>query len=150
MRLWILAALLATAAYAQRPIPWWENPVANGLTLSDAQWTQVTQILSESRDRLAAERREAERAERDFEAAVNAEAVDAQRGRAAIDRLVKARSIFTQDFSQMTLRLRAVLTTEQWRSLQTRRVGREGKGPRPEGRGRKGGPAVTSGPGPAR
>lgn len=147
----LLGAFFAAAVYAQRPVAWWENPVANGLTLSEAQRGLVTQIVSEYRDRLTAERREAERAEREFEAAVNADTVDAQRGRVAIDQLVKARGVFTQDVSQMTLRLRAVLTAEQWRTLQVRGSGkdvREGKG-RPEGRGRKGGPPQATGSAPS-
>lgn len=148
----LLLVLFAAVASAQRPFAWWENPVANGLVLSEAQRTLVTQIVSEYRDRLTAERREAERAEREFEAVVNAETVDSQRGRAAIDQLVKARGVFTGDVSQMTLRLRAVLTAEQWRTLQLRRDGiggREGKG-RPEGRGRKGGPPLPNGSAPPR
>jgi Spy/CpxP family protein refolding chaperone len=148
---------LLPVAHAQPPVAWWENPVAYGLTLSDAQWSRVNHILGEYRERLTLERQEAERAEREFESAINAETVDYQRGRIAIDQLVKARSVFTQDVSQMTLRLRAVLTADQWRSLQTRRRGLEagrqgggregGKGFRPEGRGRKGGPPVGSQPG---
>ncbi len=152
MRPLLLMLIAAGLAFAQRPFAWWENPVANGLTLSEAQRSLVTQIVSEYRDRLTFERREAERAEREFEAAVNAETVDSQRGRVAIDQLVKARSVFTQDVSQMTLRLRTVLTSDQWRTLQVRRSGkegREGKG-RPEGRGRKGGPPQAVGSAPAR
>ena len=147
---WLLVAGLACAAYAQSPFPWWENPVASGLTLSEAQRSLVTQIVGEYRDRLTAERREAERAEREFEAVVNADTVDSQRGSVAINQLVKARGVFTQDLSQMTLRLRAVLTAEQWRTLQVRRGGREGKGGGREGRGRKGGPPPQSGSGPVR
>ena len=161
IRRWLQIAFLAGAVpvvQAQPPIAWWENPVANGLTLSDAQRDRINHIVGEYRDRLTLERQEAERAEREFENTVNADTVDWQRGRAAIDQLVKARGVFTQDISQMTLRLRTVLTADQWRSLQNRRGEREGgregsreggKGPRPEGRGRRGGPPVGSQPGSA-
>jgi Spy/CpxP family protein refolding chaperone len=150
----LLAAMLIAvlpSAQAQPPIAWWENPVAHGLTLSDAQRDRINHIVGEYRERLTQERQEAEKAEREFESVVNAETVDFQRGRIAIDLLVKARGVFTQDISQMTLRLRAVLTADQWRSLQSRLGGREGgreggKGPHPEGRGRKG-PPVGSQPG---
>lgn len=146
-----MAVLVLPSAQAQPPIAWWENPVANGLTLSEAQRGRINHIVGEYRDRLNQERQEAERAEREFESVVNAETVDFQRGRIAIDLLVKARGVFTQDVSQMTLRLRAVLTADQWRSLQSRRGGREGgreggKGPHIEGRGRKG-PPIGSLPG---
>jgi hypothetical protein len=76
--------------------------------------------------------------------------MDYQRAQTAIDRLVKARGVFTEDFSQFTLVLRAVLTADQWSSLQNRRGGRGregGKGQRPDGRGRNSGSAVGSGPG---
>jgi len=147
---WLLVALVASTASAQPPFPWWENPIGNGLMLSDAQRTLVMQIQSEYRDRLSVELREVERAEREFEAVVNADTIDEKRGRLAINQLEKARGVFTRDLSQMILRMRAVLTAEQWRSLQIRRGGRdggrEGKGPRPEGRGRKGGPPIGSQP----
>ena len=150
------ALLLPISLPAQPPIAWWENPVANGLTLSDSQRDRINNIVAEFRDRLNQEREDAERAEREFENVVNADTVDYPRGRAAIEQLKQARAVFTQDVSLMTLRLRTVLTTEQWRSLRSRRRGREGgreggrdgfKGSRPEGRGRR---PSTTGSAPAR
>jgi len=125
--------MLATGS-AQPPFAWWENPVANGLTLSEAQRDKINAIVSEHRERLTQERMEAERAEREFESVINADTVDWKRGHVAIDQLVKARSVFTEDISRMTLKLRNVLTAEQWRTLQSRNQGR-GRGPRPDGRG---------------
>jgi Spy/CpxP family protein refolding chaperone len=153
IRRWLVRLLMVAAlpaAFAQPPIAWWENPVANGLTLSEAQQSRINEILREYSSRLTAERWEAERAEREFERVINAETMDYQQGQAAIDRLVKARGVFTEDFSQFTLVLRAVLTADQWSSLQNRRGGRGregGKGPRLEGRGRKSAPPAGSGPG---
>jgi Spy/CpxP family protein refolding chaperone len=143
---WCLTVFVATVAYAQPPIAWWENPVANGLTLSEDQRDWINRIVAQYRDRLNAERQDVERAEREFETIMNAETVDMQRGRAAIDQLGKARAIFFQDISMMTLRLRKVLTAEQWRTLQLQRGGRDGGKGRPEGRGRRGPPPLGSGP----
>jgi Spy/CpxP family protein refolding chaperone len=144
-RLGLLAALLGTwavaVAFAQPPFAWWENPIANGLTLSEAQRDKIGQIMGEHRDRLTRERQEAERAEREFESVINADTVDWGRGRIAIDQWVKARGVFTEDMARMTLRLRNVLTAEQWHSLQLRDGGRGregGKGRPPDERGRRG------------
>jgi Spy/CpxP family protein refolding chaperone len=132
-----LAFALAIPAVAQPPVAWWENPVANGVQLSDAQKERLNQIVREHRDRLMQKREESERAERELEAVFNADTVDFFRGRQAIDQLTKARTAFTQDLSMMTLKLRAVLTADQWRELQSRRPegrGGRGRGPGPGGR----------------
>lgn len=127
------AILLAPTASAQPPIPWWENPIAAGLNLTDAQRSRVNEIAREFRERLIERREETNRAELEFEDVFNAEVVDPQRGRAAIERLAKARADLTRDLSEMTLQMRAVLTTSQWRELQSRRpdfdAGRGPKGP---------------------
>lgn len=143
-----LAILVLTAAFAASaqtpaapaprrpgpPVAWWENPVANGLTLTDAQKDRINHIVREHKDRLAAERQEAERAERELESVFNADSVDMQRGKAVTEQLVKARGELTQDMVRMTLRLRSVLTADQWKSLQDRNASeRGGKG----GRGRE-------------
>lgn len=144
-----LFLLMLVRGHAQPPFAWWENPVANGLTLSESQRESINHIVSEHRDRLTLERQEAERAEREYENVINADTVDWRRGRAAIEQLVKSRGVFIEDISRMTLRLRNVLTAEQWRSLQLRNDGRSGRdggrGPRPEGRGRPGGFSPATG-----
>lgn len=128
-----LALPLAAPLSAQAPIAWWENPVAAGLNLTDEQRSRVSGIAREFRQRLVLKREETNRAEREFEEVFNADVVDSERGNAAIERLAKARAELTRDVSQMTLRMRAVLTTEQWRELQSQRAER-GKGPQ-KGRG---------------
>lgn len=135
-RILLLTAALCIAplAVAQPPIPWWENPVGNGLTLTESQWDRVKRILAECRDRIDQERADVERAELEMENIFNGERIDWPRARPAIDQLAKARSILTQDLTTMTLRLRSVLTVDQWRTLQAR-----GATGRPKGRG-PGGP----------
>lgn len=142
--LWLLASV---PALAQPPVAWWENPVANGLTLSDVQKERINGILRDHRDALTSARDAAERAEQDLDTIYNAEAIDWARARAAIDQLVKARADLTQNLARMTLRLRAVLTIDQWRTLQGRgATGRAGKGrgPGPANRGRPPRPPATS------
>jgi Spy/CpxP family protein refolding chaperone len=125
------------------------------LNLSDTQRDKINSIVSEYRDRLTLERQEADRAEQDFENVVNADTVERRRGWTAVEQLVKARGVFTKDMAEFTLRLRAVLTADQWRILREREGERrfnDGKGPRPDGgRGRRGGPppAVPSSTSPA-
>ena len=67
--------------------------------------------------------------------------------REAIDRLTKARADMTKSVSEMSLRMRAVLTPQQWQELQRRQrdqgarienVGRGSGSPRGGGRGHRG------------
>ena len=136
----LLAALLLFPGIlaAQRgPNPWWENPVASGLkNLTVEQRNRINAIVAEYRDRLVNERMEAEKAEHELDAIFNADLVDFSRGSAAIDRLVKARADVTRDVSEMTLRLRRVLTAEQWRTLQAQQP-EDGRGRGPDGRGHR-------------
>ena len=137
-RLLLLSALTLLPLTAQAPpsfVAWWENPVANGLTLTEAQKHRINHEVNEHRDRLIADRQEVERAEQELEAVFNADSVDFQRGRAATEALVKARGQLTQDMVRMSLRLRSILTPEQWKSLQDRSAERAAKGPRSRGRG---------------
>lgn len=121
IRLFGAAFLLGGALYAQPNVPWWENPVGEGLNLTDSQRERINGIARDFRDRLMQKRQEANRAEQDLEDVFNAEVVDSQRGRNAIERLARIRADLTRDVSQMTLQMRTVLTAEQWRALQSRR-----------------------------
>lgn len=121
-------------------LPWWENPLATGLTLTDAQRTRVQEILREARDPLADLRAEVEQAEAALEAIFNEDSVDERRGTAAIDRLARRRADLTRAVSEMTLKLRAVLTTEQWQELQrVIAAGERGRG------GKRGRPPLKGG-----
>jgi Spy/CpxP family protein refolding chaperone len=144
---WGLAILAQSGppARPRPPVAWWENPVANGLTLSESQKDRINKIIREHRDRLTTERMEVERAERDLESVFDAEAVDFQRGKVVTDQLLKARGELTHEMVRMTLRLRAVLTPDQWRTLQDRNVsavGQGAKGGRGRPKGAKGAPST--------
>ena len=64
-------------------LPWWDNPLASGLTLTDSQRTRIQDIVHEYRDRLANLRAETDQAEAALEAVFNDEVQDQRRGTAA-------------------------------------------------------------------
>jgi Spy/CpxP family protein refolding chaperone len=140
-RILLLFWLVATIAAAQPPrasFPWWDSPIARDLNLTADQQQQIRSIIREHRGRLVDLRGAVEKAEGELEDIFNEEQVDQRRSNEAIDRLASARADLTRVLSQMSLRLRGVLTTEQWRELQKRqplrpRMLRQG--------GRGGGPA---------
>jgi hypothetical protein len=91
-------------------------------------------------------RDEVKKAETGMDAVFNEDTVDQLRGAEAIDRLSKARADMTQSVSEMSLRMRAVLTAQQWQELRRRqreqgsRIENVGRGPGPpkgSGRGRR-------------
>jgi Spy/CpxP family protein refolding chaperone len=126
----ILAVLLGpVAVLAQGPrggfagsigFQWWDSPVANGLNLSEAQNKQIHSIVAEYRSRLIDLRANEQKAQGDFEDIFNDAPADQKRANDAIDRLSNARAEMTKTISQMSLRMRNVLTSEQWAQLRER------------------------------
>ena len=120
----ILGLMAGSALWAQPPrgfYNWWDSPVAKDLNLSDDQLKQIRTVVKEYRTKLIDARASVEKAEAEIEDAFNDESLSQVRGNDAIEHLVAARSELTRTFSQMSLRLRAVLTSEQWTELQKRR-----------------------------
>jgi Spy/CpxP family protein refolding chaperone len=124
----VLAVLLGPAAVlAQGPrvggfagsigFQWWDSPLANGLNLSEAQNKQIRSIVAEYRTRLIDLRANEQKAQGDFEDIFNDAPADQKRANDAIDRLGNARAEMTKVISQMSLRMRNVLTAEQWAQL---------------------------------
>jgi Spy/CpxP family protein refolding chaperone len=99
---------------------WWENPVINGLNLSDAQRRQIMSVTREFRNRMVDARAAVEKAEGEMNDLFNDGNAEDRRANDAIDRLAKARADLTRVVSQMSLKLRGVLTAEQWQELQRR------------------------------
>jgi Spy/CpxP family protein refolding chaperone len=126
---------LGSAQPRNAVLPWWENPVTSGLDLSTLQQTQIREVLRDYRNRLVDARAAVDKAENDLEDVFNEPVVDQRRGNQAIAKLAVARSELTTAVSEMTLRLRAILTAEQWQELQRRE--RERASPEGRGRGRK-------------
>jgi Spy/CpxP family protein refolding chaperone len=133
-RLVVFAALpLALWAQGPRPFPsgwerpWWDSPVVQDLNLTEAQQAEIRATVKEYRDRVVDIRKAIEGADRDLEAVFNNDnPVDQRKAGEAIDRLAAARADMTRALSQMSLKLRTVLTAEQWQELQRRQPGRLG------------------------
>jgi Spy/CpxP family protein refolding chaperone len=159
IRKWTFAIpclILATAPamHAQGPrggfFPWWNNPIANGVELTDAQRVQIRSVTGEYRGRMMEVRDAVRKAESDLDAVFNEDTVDQRKGSEAIERLTKARGDMTRAVAEMSLRMRAVLTPQQWQDLrqqarEARRPSRRenaGRGSAPPqgvgGRGRRG------------
>jgi Spy/CpxP family protein refolding chaperone len=144
-----LAGASFLAAQPPRPAPpiaWWENPVANGLDLTDAQKDSVNRIRKIFNERVVQKREAIDRAEAELDAIFNAPAIDWDKARVTVDQLAQARADLTRDVSIMMLRMRAVLTFDQWKTLEARRQTLQSRDPRGKGRGR-GFPRGPGGPG---
>ena|ERR1700674_797995 len=102
------------------PRPWWDSKVTADLNLSDAQTKQIRATVQEFRGRMFDLRAGVNKAESDLEAVFNEDAVDQRRANDAIEHLVAARGDLMRATSQMELRLRTLLTAQQWQELQKR------------------------------
>ena len=148
LRRFMIALMLAGVAFAQRPtgglFPWWEGPLIENLNLTDAQRGQIRGIVREYRGRMFEVRSNVDKAEGELDSVFNSDPVDPKHGSEVIDRLVHARSEMTKAVSEMSLKLRAVLTTQQWQELQKRQredlipTGGRGRGRGPQ-KGRRDG-----------
>jgi Spy/CpxP family protein refolding chaperone len=126
MRCLWLAVVLAALPVAAQQIPsnswaWWASPVVRDLNLSPEQIQKVHNTVREYRPRLIDLRAAVQKADLDVEDAFNDENFDAKRATEAVDRLLEARSELGKTLAQLSLRLRAGLTADQWRELQRRK-----------------------------
>jgi len=130
-----LAVLLAACAAAQMPkgiYAWWSRPeLARDLNLSAAQRQQIRATVQQYRPHLLNVRSEVNRAEQTLADEFNRNPVDPAKAQEAIARLVDARSDLTRTLSELSLKLRLVLTEQQWQELQKRRPGPGGEAPEP-------------------
>jgi Spy/CpxP family protein refolding chaperone len=125
IRLTLVLLCLATLSFAQAPgrdfFPWWDMPLARDLNLSDDQMKQIRATAREFRDRIIDLRAGMEKADNALNDLMEEDRPDQQKLYAAIDHLVNARGELTRVFSQMAVRMRMILTPQQWRELQRRR-----------------------------
>lgn len=144
MRKWLLIlalpALLSAQPPPRGPRPWWDSEVARDMNLTEAQSKQIRQTIQEFRPRMLDLRAAVNKAEGELDAAFNEEPVDQNKANDAINRLAGARSEMTKAVSQMDLKLRTILSAQQWQELRDR------QGRRPGGRRR--GPPGESNPSP--
>jgi Spy/CpxP family protein refolding chaperone len=132
MRGWVLAILAVPGVLCAQGPPsarsgpawwesaWWNSPLVQNLDLSDAQRKEIRSTVREYRGHLLDLREAVQRTDSDLEMLLNASPVDQRKATEAIDRLANARAELTRTLSQMTLRLRGILTDEQWQQLQQR------------------------------
>lgn len=145
-KLLALALLSAAAALAQGPgpgpafFPWWDSPIARDLNLTEDQQKQIRATVGEYRDRLIELRAAVAKAEGALHEAMSEDPVDEAKANQAIERVVAARGNMMRAVSQMSVKLRKLLTSAQWQELQKRkpairkkhwerRSGRPGAGP---------------------
>jgi Spy/CpxP family protein refolding chaperone len=115
----ILCAQMPRGIYA-----WWSRPqIARDLNLSPAQREQIRATVQQYRPHLLNVRMAVNQAEEDLANQFNRNPVDPGKTNEAIDRLVDARSDLTRTLTQLSLKLRLVLTEQQWQELQRRRPG---------------------------
>lgn len=144
----ILAVATAGVVLAQpaRPsmvnTPWWDNKLTvNSLNLSEEQTKQLNALQQASVARLMELRGEVLKAETNLNDMFNESEIDQTKAEAAVDQYANARENLTRALSQLSLKMRGVLTAEQWQDLKNRQYGRGGRGP---GRLRRGPPPAGS------
>lgn len=116
--------------------PWWNGRAAQALNLSDAQKSEINGIVKDYRTKMMDLRGTMEKADTDVESAFGESPVDQRKANDAIEKLAAARGDLTRTLSQMSLKMRVVLTAEQWQELQRRSP--SARGDRGIGRGRRG------------
>ncbi len=124
-RLLALTLLLSGSVFAQMPrgiYAWWSRPeIARDLNLSPAQREQIRAAVQQFRPHLLNVRVAVNQAEQALAEQFNRAPVDPGKTNEAIERLVDARSDLTRTLTQLSLKLRLVLTEQQWQELQRRR-----------------------------
>jgi Spy/CpxP family protein refolding chaperone len=115
---------------------------AHDLNLTEAQQKQITTICRDSFKKMSELRETWNRAEDELKAAFDESPVDQHKSNDAIEHLTAARSDLFRATSQMDLKIRTVLTDEQWQALKNReRHGGPGRPGGPDRGGwRRGGP----------
>jgi Spy/CpxP family protein refolding chaperone len=101
---------------AQRP--WWDGDLSKNANLSEAQQNQILQIRKEFRPHMREVQGAVMKADAELAAAFNEEPVDQAKANDAINRLAAARAEATRTVSQFSLKLRTVLTAQQWQDMQ--------------------------------
>ena len=121
----VLTLLVAGTLAAQMPkgiYAWWNRPeIRRDLDLTQQQQRKIQATVKEFRPHLNDVRAAVERAEVELQTQFDQDPVDEGRTNQAIGRLIEARSDLTRTLSELSLKLRMVLTEKQWQELQRRR-----------------------------
>jgi len=129
LRSLLLFLALAGLSFAQMPknlYPWWNHKVVvRQLNLSRNQVEQIRSAVEQYRAHLMSARGRVLEAEGNMEEQFNRDPVDQDKARQAIEQLIAARSDLTRTLSELSLKLRVLLTPTQWRDLQRLRPTKE-------------------------
>src|SRR5512145_1819686 len=101
--------------------PWWDSPLAQDMNLSESQKQQIKNTVRDYRDRLIEQRAALQKAEGNLQDSLNEDQVNEAKANEAIEKTVAARGELARTISQMSLKLRMILTPRQWQELQKRR-----------------------------
>ena len=123
------------------PRPWWDSEIRQDLNLSDTQMGQIRQTQKEFRPRMKELRAEVMKVESELDALYNQDPVDQAKANDAINRLSAAHAELNKAVSQMDLKLRMILTMQQWQDLKQKQLE---KWPGPGRRGPPRGPTGTA------
>jgi len=129
------SVLLAQPAPFRRKGPalwegaWWNSPIVQNMDLSETQRKDIRGTVRQYRGHLMDLREAVQRADNDLEIALGENPVDQRKANEAIEHLASARGELTRTLSQMTLRLRTILSNEQWQELQKRQAERRAAPP---------------------
>ncbi len=113
----LLIAPIFASGQNRANFPWWNSPVTREIGLSAEQSQRVHQIVRSYRGRLLDARNNALKAEGDLEDILNSPEIDPTEAKAVIDRVASARANSSRVFLEMSIKLRSVLTLDQWRQL---------------------------------
>ena len=117
----ICSALTGLSLFGQAAKgPWWTGDTIKDLNLSKDQVAQMRASMQEYRPRLKDLRGAVQKAEQDLESVFNSDPVNTQKANETIERLVAARADLSRTLSQMGLKLRSVLTLQQWQEVEKR------------------------------
>ena len=135
LRSTMLVFILSGCSFAQMPkgvYNWWSRPqIAQSLNLSPAQRQQIRATVVQYRSHLMDVRGRVNQAEQELADQFNRDPVDSAKTNEATERLIAARSDLTRTLTQLSLKLRLVLTEQQWQELQRRRPGQGEDAPPP-------------------
>lgn len=124
----LLLIALSAMSFAQMPkslYPWWSNRIiVRQLGLSNMQVREIRDVVSHYHPQLLEDRAKVLRAEQNLEDQFNHDPVDQTKANQAVEQLISARSSLTRSLSELSLKLRVLLTAPQWQQLQRLRPAR--------------------------
>ena len=129
----ILLLVWSAGLFAQMPkgiYAWWGRPeIIKDLNLTPSQRQQIRTTVQQYRAHLLNVRSEVDHADQELAEQFNREPIDVAKANDAIERLVDARSDLTRTLTELSLKLRLVLSEQQWQELQRRRPGQGPEAP---------------------